>query len=249
MPPLVMFDLDQTLAESKQPLSPSMADVFARLVGRTKVAIISGGALPQFLKQVVSQLPPDTKLANLYLLPTSGAALYEWRTGAWQKVYAEIFTRAEADLISKAIREAIQETGVINLAERPYGERIEFRDSQVTLSALGQEAPIAAKQAWDPDKSKRIALQENIAKRLPDYTVRMGGATSIDVTKKGIDKGYGIRKIAEHLTVITHDILYVGDQLVPGGNDEAALYSGVATHAVQDPTETAFFIASLLNGA
>jgi phosphomannomutase len=249
MPPLIMFDLDQTLAESKRPLTTAMAGLLARLLTRTKVAVISGGALPQFLIQVVGQLPADAKLTNFYLLPTSGAALYEWRSGSWQAVYAEHLTKEEATLITRAVREAIQETGVIDLTKQPYGERIEFRESQVTLSALGQQAPIDAKQAWDPDKSKRLALQHAISKRLPDFTVRMGGATSIDVTKKGVDKAFGIRKIADYLHISIPEILYVGDQLVPGGNDEAALSTGAATHAVKNPSETAFFIASLLGAA
>ncbi len=76
MNPLVIFDLDGTLAESKQPLTKEMALLLANLLSSTKVAIVSGGALPQFLTQIVAQLPLDANLPNLYLLPTSGAALY-----------------------------------------------------------------------------------------------------------------------------------------------------------------------------
>ena len=78
MTKLIIFDLDGTLAESKQPLTDEMAALVARLLAATRVAVISGGALSQFLKQVVAMLPVDANLANLYLLPTSGAALYEF---------------------------------------------------------------------------------------------------------------------------------------------------------------------------
>ena len=253
MPPLIMFDLDQTLAESKQALAPHMADLLARLLKETKVAVISGGGLPQFLKQVVEQLPPNANLSRLYLLPTSGAALYEWRGGEWSRVYEEKLSEQDAERIKEAVRTVAKETGLIDFSTPAYGERIEYRGSEVTFSALGQEAPLAAKQAWDPDKSKRRLLQRALTKCLPEYSVclpdfevGMGGATSVDITKKGVDKAYGIEKISEHLAIPIAEMLYVGDQLEPGGNDEAATRTAIKTHAVTSPSDTAFFIASLL---
>ena len=163
---LVIFDLDGTLAESKQPISPEMAARLCGLLNRMRVAVASGGALPQFIKQVVDRLSTDANLANLYLLPTSGAALYEFQNGSWNKIYEERLSEKEADTIETAMREAAAETSLIDFSEPAYGERIEYRGSQVTLSALGQQAPIAEKIAWDPAHEKRRALQEAIAKRL-----------------------------------------------------------------------------------
>ena len=243
---MIMFDLDQTLAESKQALTPQMAELVAKLLLRTKVAVISGGALPQFLKQVVDTLPPNAKLASLYLLPTSGAALYEWRGGSWSQVYEERLTPEEVAEIKAAILAVSKETGVIDFSKPAYGERIEDRGSEVTLSALGQLAPLDKKQAWDPDKTKRQALQKELSLRLPTYSVGMGGSTSIDITKKGVDKAFGIRRLAEHLALSVAEMLYVGDELEPGGNDAPARTTPIKTHAVKDPNETAFFIASLI---
>lgn len=244
-----MFDLDQTLAESKQALTEAMGELVAKLLAKTRVAVISGGALPQFLKQVVDKLPPDAKLSNLYLLPTSGAALYEWRGGTWQNVYDEKLTPEEGRDVVSALRAVLKESGLVDLTAKSWGERIENRGSQVTFSALGQEAPLEAKRVWDPDKTKRRALQAALAARLPAFRVGMGGATSIDITKRGIDKAYGIRQLAAHLQTPIEEILYVGDQLVPGGNDEAALTTRARVHAVENPTDTAFFITSLLTGS
>ena len=109
---LIIFDLDGTLAESKQPLTGEMATLFAKLLAVTKVGVASGGALPQFIKQIVDRLPRHTNLANLYLLPTSGAALYEFdpstsfnssqdkslRT-SWNKIYEERLTEKEENII------------------------------------------------------------------------------------------------------------------------------------------------------
>ena len=67
IPKLVMFDLDGTLAESKQPITAPMAERLTELLAKTRVAVISGGALPQFLSQVVEQLPSEANRSNLYL--------------------------------------------------------------------------------------------------------------------------------------------------------------------------------------
>ena len=48
---------------------------------------------------------------------------------------------------------------------------------------------------WDPDFSKRKKIQAILEKTIPEFSVRLGGSTSVDVTKPGIDKAYGIRKL------------------------------------------------------
>jgi HAD superfamily hydrolase (TIGR01484 family) len=246
---LIIFDLDGTLAESKQPLTSEMAELVTKLLAATKVAVISGGALPQFLKQVVTRLPSDANFAHLYLLPTSGAALYEFQDDGWNKIYEERLSEKEADIIGTVMRAAADETSIVNFAEQAWGERIEYRGSQVSMSALGQHAPIAEKKAWDPDHTKRIALQENIAKKLPEFSVRYGGSTTIDVTKRGIDKAYGVRQLCKRLGITESDALYIGDELEAGGNDEAVYKTAVVTCVVENPSDTIRTIKIILNAA
>lgn len=244
---LMIFDLDGTLAESKQPLTAGMATLLAKLMARMPVAIISGGALSQFLKQVVAQLPVDANLANLYLLPTSGAALYEFQNDDWKKIYEERLSEKDKDVIETATQKAVEETGVITLSDKAWGERLEYRGGQVSFSALGQQAPVALKKDWDPDKSKRRALQAAIQKLLPPrFTAAVGGLTTIDVTKTGVDKAYGIHQLCERLKISESDALYVGDELDAGGNDEPVYKTNVETRAVKNPAETAQLIEKLI---
>jgi len=244
---LIVFDLDGTLAESKQPLTEEMAILVTKLLANTKVAIVSGGALPQFLKQVVAKLPNDANFADLYLLPTSGASLYEYQNDNWNRIYEERLSEKDAEAIETAMREVAEETGIINFSEPAWGERIEYRGGQVTMSALGQEAPIAEKKRWDPDHKKRHTLQSAIASRLPEFSVGMGGATTIDVTKRDIDKAYGIRQLCKRLNIAESEVLYVGDELVAGGNDEAVFKTEVNVKSVNSPAETSTLIKNLLS--
>ncbi len=235
MKKLIVFDLDGTLAESKSPLDPEMAALLHELLGIVKVAVISGGDWPQFERQVVSKLPHDQRLANLSLLPTCGTKFYQY-SGDWKKLYEEHFTADERKKIISSLNKALTVEGF--KPEKLWGEQIEDRGSQITFSALGQQAPLEEKNKWDPDYSKRKRIKAILDGLIPEFSVRIGGSTSIDVTKPGIDKAYGIRKLRDLLHVSLKEMIYVGDALFPGGNDYAAEQAGVDCIPVKSPDET-----------
>jgi len=245
-PSLIIFDIDKTLTKSKAPMELAMTEQFTKLLAKKRVAVISGDSLSIIERDVISLLPENAKLENLFILPTSGAALYEWKENEWHKVYTEEIIREEVARIEDAIKKACDETRIIDLSSQSYGERIEYRGAEVTLSALGQEAPIAEKEAWDASGEKKLTLRNAIAKLLPEYDVKTGGSTSIDITKTGINKEYGVERLADYLSIPISEMLYVGDALYPQGNDEVVKESGIATHQVANPEETLAFISSLL---
>jgi hypothetical protein len=103
MKDLVIFDLDGTLAPSKSSLDEEMAGLLGRLLGIVKAAIISGGALAQFEKQVLAFLPHDERLKGLSLLPTCGTQFYRF-DGGWKKLYSEDFSATEKTTIIAALK-------------------------------------------------------------------------------------------------------------------------------------------------
>jgi len=235
MKQLIVYDLDGTLAESKSPLDAEMAALLRDLLGVVKVAVISGGDWPQFEKQVLSHLPHDDRLVNLSLLPTCGTKFFRYQGGC-TKLYSEDLTADEKQKIVNALTTAFARAGFT--VEKVWGEAIEDRGSQITLSALGQQAPLAAKSQWDPDFSKRKKIKAILETLLPEFSIRLGGTTSIDVTKPGIDKAYGIHKLQEILGVALQEMLFMGDALFVGGNDYPAKEAGVFSIPVRDPQET-----------
>jgi phosphomannomutase len=242
---VVAFDLDDTLTVSKAEIEPRMADLLARLLERVDVCIISGGRFEQFELQVLKHLPIDTaQRTRLHLMPTCGTRYYRWRDTGWRQVYAEDFSPAEKRRVAGALRAAAQELGLWETTA--WGEIIEDRGSQVTYSALGQAAPPEAKYAWDPDGSKKRRLRDRVAAELPDLEVRSGGSTSIDVTRKGIDKAYGMRKLIAYLDLSPERILFIGDRLEEGGNDYPVKATGIGCLAVDGWPETADTIERLL---
>jgi phosphomannomutase len=244
MKQLIAFDLDGTLAESKQPLKEDMGRALADLLAVANVAVISGGDWPQFDKQVASRLPTDADLAKLWLMPTTGTKLYTHRAGAWTPVYAELFGDELKAKILAAFDQSLEATGFV--PEQTWGERIEDRGSQITFSALGQQAPIEAKEHWDPDFAKRKVIQADLRTRLPGLSINLGGATSIDITQEGVDKAYGLKKLRDASNIPLDAMIFVGDAIFPGGNDYPAKQLGLDTVRVRDPLETLAVIAAVI---
>lgn len=250
VPRLVAFDLDDTLAPSKSPVPQRMLDVFARLLEQTTVAVISGGNFEQFESQLVSQLDgadsvSEAALERLHLLPTCGTRYERREAGAWHTVYREHLSEEERDGALTALREEAQRLGLWEA--EPWGEILEDRGSQVTFSALGQRAPVDAKHAWDPTGERKNTLRAAVAARLPDLEVRSGGSTSVDITRRGIDKAYGMRKLEEHTGISLDDMIFVGDRLDPDGNDYPVKAMGVNCHAVSGWEDTAAYLEEMLS--
>ena len=76
--------------------------------------------------------------------------------------------------------------------------------------------------------------------------MRLGGTTSVDVTKPGIDKAYGIGKLRDTLGITIQEMIFVGDALFPGGNDYPAKEAGVVSIQVRDPNESKRVIEAIL---
>jgi hypothetical protein len=212
-------------------------------LGIIKVAVISGGAWAQFEKQLLTDLPQGSLLANLFLLPTCGTKFFQYN-GKWEELYSEDLTAEQKEKIIDSLDKAAGEAGY--RAKKVWGEVIEDRGSQVTFSALGQQAPLAEKEQWDADFAKRKEITAILETLIPEFSIRMGGATSIDVTKPGIDKAYGIRKLRDTLHLSLKEMIYIGDALFPGGNDYPVEEAGVVSIPVKGPVDTNLVISTIV---
>ena len=190
----------------------------------------------------------------MHLMPTCGTRYYSYNAGEndWDMIYAEDFTEEQKVKIINALNKGFDDLGYRE--STVYGETIEDRGSQVTFSVLGQDIVdqlggegLELKHEWDPDNRKKLELRDYIAPLIPEFEVRVGGVTSIDVTKLGIDKAYGMKKITELLNVAPEDILFIGDRLQEGGNDYPVKKAGIDCIAIKDWHETALVVQAILH--
>jgi len=252
---LIAFDLDGTLAPSKSPLPDRIGELLGRLLDHYEVCVISGGKFGQFEKQLLKGLNADpSRLERLHLMPTCGTRYYKYDIVQkdWQQVYAEDFSAAEKTKIIDALTQSVTELGYVE--KETWGETMEDRGSQITWSALGQdivdhlgsEEGVHRKEAWDPDNKKKNAIRERTAQMLPEFEVRVGGITSVDITKPGIDKAYGMRKLMELLQIGKSEILFIGDRIMEGGNDYPVKVMGIDTIQISKWEETALVVEAIV---
>ena len=245
---MLAFDIDHTLCLSKQPIPKEVAELLVQLLGKFEVCVISGRSYTQFFDQVVSRLPiTDVELLrHLHLLPAQGTQYYRYAKG-WESVYAYHLEEEDVSRIFAVVRQAAKELGYWRKENHENGDKVlENRESQVTFAAVDTGASAEVKRAWDPDHAKREAMIARMRELAPEFEYRLGGSTSIDITRVGMDKGYGMRRLVEELEIGLDEILYFGDMTQPGGNDYPIVQMGVETITVQEYTDTVFAMKAIL---
>lgn len=253
MKKLIAFDLDGTLAPSKSHFDPRMVALFDRLLAKYHVCVISGAKYELFQRQFLTQITTEpSSLERLHLLPTTGTRYYRFKKGAWHMEYAEDFTPEDKKQIIMALEEGWAEAGT-NI-EKTYGPTLEDRESQITLSPLGQEVVaelgdkgLELKESWDPDMKIRMKVAEVVQKKIPKFNVKVAGLTSIDVTIPGVDKAYGMNRLMDSTGFAKEDILFMGDKIMPGGNDFPVEEMGVDCISVRSWEDTAYAIEGIVS--
>lgn len=245
----IVFDLDETLTESKESLDAEMIALLGKLLATYSIAIVSNASWKQFQKQVVSCFETDSSVSlnNLYLLPSSGGSMYQtWGRYGWVATYQLKLSKRDTDRIEKVLDEAIFESS-FKQPNKLWGKQVEILDSQVVFSALGQKAPIEEKENYDPDLSKRTALAAILQKKLSSYDIRITGTASIEISLKGINKKFGIDELMKRLHASKDDVLFIGTNISKNNSNYVAVEMGLSYTQVKDCEDTKRMIRSLLD--
>lgn len=250
---LIVFDLDGTLAQTKSTIDQEMSKLLENLLTIKKVAVIGGGKMELFHEQLLDNLKvPSELLKNFFLFPTTATTFYKHENGEWKQVYVHNLSQEEADQVMAAFEKVLKEVNY--KPEKTYGKVIENRGSQITWSVLGQDVVkvlgdegVELKKKWTAENTPlKLKIAKMLQEELPNLQVRAAGYTSIDITKPGIDKAYGLHQIEKYLGVKIENMLFVGDAIFEGGNDYAITKTVVDYVQVKDPQETKDIIKSVL---
>ncbi len=242
-PKAVLFDLDETLAPSFQPIAQSMADRLSNLATRVPIAIMSGAGFDRIVADVVGRMTAAG--TRLMIFPNSTSQCYLYRDNAWQPIYSHLLNEEERTHIKETLRRALAEHPDL-IGTEAHGEQIIDRESQIAFTAVGVNAPPEVKASWDPTGERRQRIARDLLAELSGFDILIGGASTIDFTKKAMNKAHGVHWLAEYLNVNPESMLFVGDALYPGGNDEVVIPTGIQTHTVTGPADTERLIDELL---
>jgi HAD superfamily hydrolase (TIGR01484 family) len=228
---LIAFDLDGTLADSKQPIDKKTARFLTSLANDYEIAIITGGTMEQIQTQVLNRLPNWVQ-DKMHLMPCSGAEYFR----SEEMLYRNFIAKKQRAVIIPMVTGLLKQMGY--WIDNPAGDIIEDRGSQITISALGQKAKLKDKEDWDPYGTKRRQIRDAVKAMFPEYSVRVGGLTSVDISINNINKEYAINELLEWNQLEPSEVLYIGDKFRPGENDYPVLFAGVTCLRVTSYTDT-----------
>lgn len=258
MKKVLSFDIDQTLNIAKTPIPDEIADLLIKCLDYFQICPISGQKFEQFLVQIVNRLVErgvtPSQLENLHLFVAQGTQYYSYHNTSdsyneqnWHQEYDYPLTAEEVAKITTVLEESAKETGYWEEDKLEAGDQIiENRHSMVAFSALGQHAGTAQKYGWDADTKKRQAIVAKAVAKAPEFQYEIGGTTSINAFKKGMNKEFGMTKLLEVLKVEKSDILYFGDMTQPGGNDYPVVKMNIDTITVRSHEDTAYALRGIL---
>src|SRR3989338_1467489 len=106
-PAAVIFDLDDTLAESFHAPSPQALAGVGKLLERIPISIITGAAFLRMHEQFLATFETHTHADRLYVFPTSSAQAYRFSSGTWEQLYDLALDEEARAYIKRAIVEAV----------------------------------------------------------------------------------------------------------------------------------------------
>lgn len=245
LPHAVLFDLDDTLAASFEAPESTMIERLIKLLAHAPIAVVTGRDFSRIKPGFLPLVAPSARAERFFVLAESSADTYVWDGTAWQEQPTANLTDEERTAIKDALAAALEKTRVLEGLPQ-FGERLLDKRNVVAFAMLGLGVPADMKYTWDPQHERRKALQRDLAPRLPEFDVFLGGATTIDVTRKGVNKAAGVRWLSDRLGLSPTQMLYIGDALYPGGNDAVVIETGIVTRETTGPAQTAAIIDELL---
>ena len=233
---LIAFDLDGTLTQHKTPLSQEHRAILEKLSQNYKLLMAGAGMCQRIFNQM-GKFPID-------ILGNYGLQYAEYcpQTGELEIVENLVFP-CDRESVERRVTELRQKYGYTKFA----GDNVEFHASGcVTIPLLGTKAKQEDKLAFDPDRSKRRAIYEEVKELFSDYVVFVGGSSSFDMAPAPYNKAYALAKYCQARGIAHDEVVYVGDDYGPGGNDESVYLSDFHYITIDDYRDFPKVIAPLL---
>lgn len=234
---LIAFDLDGTLSQHKSPLPEENKELLRRLGKKYKLLMVGAGNCPRIFKQMEG-FPID-------IIGNYGMQYGEYNPATGQlDLVRDDHLPCDRETVEKRVRYFREKCGWTEFA----GDSVEYHPSGcITFAILGTQARQQDKLAFDPDRAKRRAIYQEVCDAFPEYVVFVGGSSSFDMAPKPFDKYHALARYAEEHGLSHDEILFVGDDYGPGGNDESVYVSDIPFACIDDYTTTPEKLAFLLD--
>ena len=235
---IIALDLDGTLTQHKQPLSPEARATLTALSQKYKLLMVGAGQVQRIFNQM-EHFPVDI-IGNYGLQ----YAVYNPQTGEMDTVRDLQLPIGDREEIEQKVTALREKHGFTVFA----GNNVEYHPSGcLTFPILGTKAQQADKLAFDPDRSKRRRIYAEVCEAFGDYCVFVGGSSSFDMAPKPYNKYYALDLYCRENGLTHENVLFIGDDYGTGGNDESVYLSDIPFLCVDDYTTFPALVQPLLD--
>lgn len=233
---LIAFDLDGTLTQHKTHLGEKNRNILDELSKKYKLLMVGAGMCRRIFNQMDGY--PIDIIGNYGMQ----YGKYNPETGDLDIVFDEQLP-CDKESVEKRVTELRQRYGYTEFA----GDNVEYHSSGcVTFPVLGTKAKIEDKLAFDPDRKKRSVFYQDVKETFSDYTAFIGGSSSFDFAPFPYNKYYALDKYCRDNGLTHENVVYVGDDYGPGGNDESVYNSDFKFICVDDYSKLDEYLKELL---
>ena len=212
---LIAMDLDGTLSQHKQALPAANRAALEALSQKYKLVMVGAGQVMRIFNQM-EHFPLDI-IGNYGLQ----YGQYNKQTGEMDMV-RDLVLPCDRESVTERVEYFREKYGFTTYA----GESVEFHPSGcVTFAILGTKAVAADKLVFDPDRSKRRAIYDEVVAAFPEYVVFVGGSSSFDMAPKPYNKYHALDLYCKEQGLAHDEVVFIGDDYGLGGNDESVYLS------------------------
>lgn len=221
---VVAMDLDGTLTQHKQPMTPPVRAALEALGERYKLIMVGAGQVMRIFNQL-EHFPID-------IIGNYGLQYGKYNPETKQMdIQRDLVFPCDRDSVDRRVTMLREKYGMTSYR----GENVEYHPSGcVTFPCLGTKALQEDKLAYDPDRKKRRAIYEDVCNVFQDYTVFVGGSSSFDMAPSPYDKYYALDLFCKENGLTHENVVYIGDDYGPGGNDESVYISNFPYLTIDD---------------
>ena len=221
---VVAMDLDGTLTQHKQGLDKENKEALNKLSKKYKLLMVGAGQVMRIFNQL-GQFPIDI-IGN-----------YGLQYGVYNKdtksmdIIRDLQFPTDVSQIEEKVTYLRKKYGYTAFA----GDNVEYHPSGcVTFPILGTKAIQEDKLKFDPDRSKRRKIYDEVVETFSDYVVFVGGSSSFDMAPKPYNKYYALDLYCKENNLTHENVVYIGDDYGLGGNDESVYKSDFSYLTIDD---------------
>ncbi len=220
---LVAFDLDGTLTQHKTKLEKMNRSALTALGKKYKLLMVGAGQCMRIFNQM--EFPID--IIGNYGMQESR---YDEKSNT-QVMLKDAVCPCDKASVSARAEQIRTKYGFTEYT----GDSVEFHPSGcVTIALCGTRADQATKLAFDPDRSKRRKIYDEVCELFPEYNVFVGGSSSFDMAPKPYNKYYALDLYCREYGYAHNEVVFFGDDYGRGGNDESVYRSDFGFLCVDD---------------